>query len=165
MDWMNAVNDIIQKYSGQGGGTAAAPASPHEDFQRVAQAAPCDVVASGIAEAFRSDKTPAFPQMLSNLFGQSNPDQKAGLLNHLLGALGPEAAALIPGVSGLSVTPQQASQVTPEQVQQIASRAQNKRPTVVDQVSSFYAQHPGVVKAVGGMALSIMLQHIVRRQT
>ncbi len=49
MDWMNTINDIIQKYSGQGGGTAAAPANPHEDFSRVAQAAPKDVVAGGIA--------------------------------------------------------------------------------------------------------------------
>jgi hypothetical protein len=164
MDWMNAVNDIIQKYSGQGGGTAAAPANPHEDFQRVAEAAPKDVVASGIAEAFRSEKTPAFPQMLANMFGQSNPNQQAGVLNQLLSALGPAAASSIPGLSGPNVTPQQASQVTPDQVQQMAEQAQNKRPSIVDQVSSFYAQHPGVVKAAGGMALSIMLQHMVRRR-
>ena len=164
MDWMNAINDIIQKYSGAAGGTAAAPANPHEDFQRVAEAAPKDVLASGIAEAFRSEQTPAFPQMLANMFGQSNPNQQAGVLNHLLSALGPAAASIIPGLSGPNVTPQQASQVTPEQVQQMAEQAQNKRPSVVDQVSSFYAQHPGVVKAAGGMALSIMLQHMVRRR-
>jgi hypothetical protein len=164
MDWKNAINDIIQKYSGQGGGTAAAPASPHEDFQRVAQAAPKDVVASGLSEAFRSEKTPAFPQMLASMFGQSNPNQQAGLLNKLLTALGPEAASMIPGVSSPNVTPQQASQITPDQVQQMAERAQSKNPSIVDQVSSFYAQHPDVVKAVGGMALSIMLQHIVRRR-
>lgn len=161
---MNAINDIIQKYSGAAGGTAAAPANPHEDFQRVAEAAPKDVLASGIAEAFRSEQTPAFPQMLANMFGQSNPNQQAGVLNHLLSALGPAAASIIPGLSGPNVTPQQASQVTPEQVQQMAEQAQNKRPSVVDQVSSFYAQHPGVVKAAGGMALSIMLQHMVRRR-
>ena len=74
---MNAINDIIQKYSGAAGGTAAAPANPHEDFQRVAEAAPKDVLASGIAEAFRSEQTPAFPQMLANMFGQSNPNQQA----------------------------------------------------------------------------------------
>ena len=164
MDWMNAINDIIQKYSGAAGGTAAAPANPHEDFQRVAEAAPKDVLASGIAEAFRSEQTPAFPQMLANMFGQSNPNQQAGVLNHLLSALGPAAASIIPGLSGANVTPQQASQVTPEQVQQMAEQAQNKRPSVVDQVSSFYAKHPGVVKAAGGMALSIMLQHMVRRR-
>jgi hypothetical protein len=165
MDWKNAINDIIQKYSGQGGGTAAAPANPHEDFQRVAQAAPKEVVASGLSEAFRSEKTPAFPQMLASMFGQSNPNQQAGLLNKLLTALGPEAASMIPGVSSPNVTPQQASQITPDQVQQMAERAQNKNPSIVDQVSGFYAQHPDVVKAVGGMALSIMLQHIVRRRT
>ena len=85
-------------------------------------------------------------------------------MNQLLSALGPAAASIIPGLSGPNVTPQQASQVTPEQVQQMAEQAQNKRPSVVDQVSSFYAQHPGVVKAAGGMALSIMLQHMVRRR-
>lgn len=165
MDWKNAINDIIQKYSGQGGGTAAAPANPHEDFSRVAQAAPCDVVAGGIAEAFRSEKTPAFPQMLASMFGQSNPNQRAGLLSHLLGALGPEAANIIPGLTSPNVTPQQASQVTPDQVQQAAEKAQNKQPSIVDQVSGFYAQHPDVVKAAGGMAISIMLQHMARRRT
>jgi hypothetical protein len=164
MDWMNAINDIIQKYSGQGGGTAAAPANPHEDFKRVAQAAPQDVVAGGISEAFRSEKTPAFPQMLANMFGKSDPNQRAGLLSQLLGSLGPEAASIIPGISSPNITPQQASQVTPDQVQQIAERAQNKNPTIVDQVSSFYAQHPDVVKAAGGLALSIMLQHMARRR-
>jgi hypothetical protein len=164
MDWMNSIHDIIQKYSGQGGGTAAAPANPHEDFQRVAEAAPKEVVASGISEAFRSEKTPAFPQMLASMFGQSNPNQQAGLLNQLLSALGPAATTIVPGLSGPNVTPQQASQITPDQVQQIAEQAQNHRPSVVDQVSSFYAQHPDVVKAAGGMALSIMLQHMVRRR-
>jgi hypothetical protein len=102
--------------------------------------------------------------MVANMFGQSNPNQQAGVLNQLLSALGPAAASIIPGLSGTNVTPQQASQVTPQQVQQMAEQAQNKRPTVVDQVSSFYAQHPDVVKAAGGMALSIMLQHMVRRR-
>src|SRR5579883_3306151 len=151
MDWMNAVNDIFHKYSGQGGGTAAAPADTHSDFDRVAQAAPQDVVAGGIAQAFRSDKTPAFPQMLASMFGQSNPDQRAGLLNRLLGALGPQAASLLPGLQPGSVTPQQASQVAPEKVQQVAEQAQQQNPSVVDEVSSFYAQHPDVVKAAGGL--------------
>jgi len=33
---------------------------------------------------------------------------------------------------------------------------------VVDQVSSFYSQHPQVVKALGGLALTIALQHMMR---
>jgi hypothetical protein len=141
-----------------GAGTAAAPADPHGDFQQVAKAAPPGVVASGLSHAFRSDQTPPFPQMLASLFGQSDPNQRAGLLNRL-------RAALDPGLAGSgAVTPQQASQVSPDEVQQMAAQAERRNPSIVDEVSGFYAQHPQVVKAIGGMALSVALQHILRRR-
>ena len=166
MDWMNAVRDVVERYSGQGAGTAAAPADPHQDFQQVAEAAPPEVVAGGLSQAFRSDQTPAFPEMVANLFSHSNPDQRAGLLNQLLGSLGPGVLAALPGslssLAGGGVTPEQANHIPPEQVQQMAAHAERQNPTVVDQVSSFYAQHPQVVKAVGGLALSIALQHMLR---
>src|SRR5215467_5606827 len=116
MDWMNAVEDIFQRYSGQGGGTAAAPATPHEDFQQVTQAAPANVVAGGISQAFRSDQTPPFPEMLANLFSHSDPNQRAGVLNRLSASLRPEAWASLSGLGSLAsllrgsnVTPEQAS--------------------------------------------------------
>jgi hypothetical protein len=34
----------------------------------------------------------------------------------------------------------------------------------VDQVSNFFAEHPQVMKAVGGLALTIALQHMMRRR-
>jgi hypothetical protein len=157
MAWTDTLQELIQRYSGQGAGTAAAPADPHGDFQQVAKAAPPGVVAGGLSQAFRSDQTPSFPQMLASLFGQSDPNQRAGLLNRLKASLDPGAA---PG----SVTPQQASQVTPDQVQQMAAQAERRNPSVVDEVSGFYAQHPQVVKAVGGLALTIALQHILGRR-
>jgi len=169
MDWTNLINDVVQRYSGQGGGAAAAPANPHQDFQQVALAAPPNVVAGGIAQAFRSEQTPAFPEMLANLFRQSGPNQQAGLLTRLLGSLGPGALAGLPGLTGLSsllqggsVTPQQATQVSPEQVQQIAAHAERQNPSIVDEISNFYAQHPDVMKAAGGLALTIALQHILK---
>ena len=152
MNWMNAVEDVMQRYGGQSGGTAAAPENPHQDFDKVAQAAPPDVLASGISQAFRSDQTPAFPQMLANLFQNSDPNQRAGLLNRVLGTVG-----------GGNVTPQQASQMSPGQVQQMASQAQQQNPSIVDEASRFYAQHPQVVKAAGGLALTIALQHMLKR--
>ena len=54
-------------------------------------------LAEGLAHAFKSDQTPPFEQMVSGLFGQSNPDQKAGLLNQLLAALGPGGVAQVLG--------------------------------------------------------------------
>src|SRR5256885_16890130 len=90
MDWMNAVSEIVQRYSGQRGGAAAAHADAHQDFQQVAQAAPSDVVADGISQMFRSDETPSFPEMISNLFRKSDSGQRAGLLNHLLSSISPD---------------------------------------------------------------------------
>src|SRR6478609_7783611 len=146
MDWINAVSDIVQRYSGQGGGAANAPADVHSDYQQAAKAAPEDVTSSGISQAFRSDQTPPFPQMLANLFGQSDPNQRAGLLNRLLGAAGPGAlAGLLGGGSG-PVTAEQAKQVSPDQVEQLATHAEKQNPSIIDEVSRFYAQHPDVMK-------------------
>jgi len=148
MNWLDAVDNIVQRYKGQAGGAAAAPQDPHQDFQQVARAAPPEVVSDGISQMFRSDQTPSFPQMVSSLFGQSDPNQRAGLLERLLG---PAAG-------------QNPSQVSPAQVQQMASQAEQQDPSVIDRVSSFYAQHPGVMQAAGGLALTIALQHMMKRR-
>ena len=172
MAWMDLISDIFNRYSGAAGGTASAPADPHQDYRDIAEAAPPQVIADALAHAFRSDQTPSFPEMVTSLFRQSNPDQRAGLLNHLIGAISPAALASVPGLSELAgssgggprVTSQQASQISPELVQQAAAHAQSANPSIIDQVSGFYAQHPGVVRALGGAAITIALQHIARRR-
>ena len=170
MNWLDTLSGLAQRYSGQGGGTSSAPADPHQDYVNVTQHAPQEEVAGGLSQAFRSDRTPAFPEMVSNLFNHSDPNQRAGLLNRLLSGIGPGALAGLPGgLAGLlggrgEVTPEQANQLSPDQVQQIAAHAEKQNPSVVDQVSSFYAQHPQVVQALGGLALTIALQHMMRRR-
>jgi hypothetical protein len=171
MDCMNAVEEILQRYSGLGGGTAPAPDDPHQDFQQVAQSAPPNVIASGISQAFRSDQTPPFPQMLANLFSRSDPNQRAGVLNQLLSSVGAGTLTALPGLAGISsllhggnISPEQANQISPDQVQQMAAHAEKQNPSVVDQVSSFYAQHPQVMKAAGGLALTIALQHMLKNR-
>ena len=61
------------------------------------------------------------------------------------------------------VTPQQASQLTPEQVQAIAAQAEKHDPTVLDKVGGFYAEHPQLVKTLGTAALAIALAGISNR--
>lgn len=171
MGWMDAIGDIVNRYTGAAGGTASAPEDLHQDFMNVAKAAPPQVTADALAHAFRADQTPSFPEMVASLFQGSNPDQRAGLLNQLLGSVGPAALASIPGLKSLSgvlgggetITPQQANQVSPEQVQQAAEHAQRTNPSIVDQVSGFYASHPTAVKALGTAAVTLVLQHIARR--
>ena len=134
-------------------------------FDQVAQQAPQAELGAGLAEAMRSDQTPPFGNMVSQMFGQSSPEQQAGALNQILAALGPAAASalaggalgrmLSPGQS--QITPEQASQLSPDQVREIAAQAEQTHPGVIDQMSQFYAQHSGLIKTLGGAALAIAL--------
>lgn len=63
------------------------------------------------------------------------------------------------------ITPEQADQIPPEAVEEIAAQAEKKDPSVIDQVSNFYAEHPTLVKTLGAAALTIALSQIARRQT
>src|SRR5689334_2525200 len=168
MSWADAIKELIG--SGAGAGTAQAPSvpNPEQTFQQAAQQAPPQVVGSGLAEAFRSNQTPSFAEMVSTLFSHSNPEQRAGLLSRLIGAAGPAAlsgplAGLLGSNPGGQVSPQQASEVSPQAVQQLAQHAQSGNPSILEEVGSFYSQHPQVVQALGGLALSIAIQHMVRR--
>ena len=79
--------DILRRYSTQAGARDQNVASQH--FDEVARSAPPDAFAAVLPEAFRSNQTPPFGQMVAQLFGQSNPQQRAGVLNQLLGSVGP----------------------------------------------------------------------------
>lgn len=159
----------LEQYSAAG--PANPPANVHQDFEQVAQSAPQPQLAAGVSEAFRSNQTPPFGQMLGTLFSQSNGQQQAGILNQLLGSLGPAAAGAgaLGGLSsilggGTQVTPQQAQQVPPETVQQLAEQAQKNNPSIIDQAGSFYAQHPTLVKALGAGSLALIMSHMSRNQ-
>jgi hypothetical protein len=164
------LGNLLQQYLG--GQAGAAGTQPENDFDRVAQAAPRASVAQGVTQALRSDQTPPFAQMVSQMFGQSNPNQRAGMLNQLIGSLGPGALAALGGTLGNlfggdkqaqpHVSPEQAAQVSPEQVQQIAAKAEQENPSIVDRMGDFYAENPTLVKAIGGAALAIALGHIAQ---
>ncbi len=166
------LGSLLQQFAG--GGTVSAP-DVQDRFHQVAQNASPDLLSQGLAAMFHSDQTPAFGQMAGQLFGQANPNQQAGMLNQLLSSLGPAALASLAGgagggaLSGLlgqltqgggaaaAITPEQASQLTPQQVQQIASHAEQHSPGIIDKMSEFYAQHPGLIKTLGSAALTIAL--------
>jgi len=168
------LGNLLQQYIG---GAVANNGKAADDFDQVAQNAPRASIAQGIASALRSDQTPPFPQMVSQLFGQSNPDQRAGMLNSLLGGaggglLGSVAGGALGKIFGgnapSKVTPEQAAQVSPEQVQELAEKAQQENPGIVDRMSDFYAEHPTLIKAAGGAALAVALGYMannIRQQS
>ncbi|WP_426177856.1 hypothetical protein [Massilia sp. TWR1-2-2] len=165
------LGNLLQQYASQ---NPANPQQAENDFDQVAQAAPRGDLARGVSEAFRSDQTPPFPQMLGQMFGQSNSGQQAGMLNQLLGGLGPGVLASLAGgalgnlgnlfgggnnnnAQAPQISPEQASRMTPEQVQQIAEKAEQDNPGIMDRMGEFYAEHPQLVKGLGGAALALVL--------
>lgn len=176
MDWINQVSGILQQY--QGAQADRTPDTVEDDFDNFTQAAPQSAVADGLAAAFRADQTPPFAQMLGGLFRQSDGQQRASILNTLISALGPAVVSQIlsraGGGSGLAgilgggrqpqVTPEVAEQIPPEAVERVAQEAEQRDPSVVDMISNVYAQHPTLIKTLGGAALTIALAKIAQRQ-
>jgi len=163
------------------------PDGDENDFDQVAQQAPPAVMSQGVAEAFRSDRTPPFPNMLGQMFGQSDPNTRAGILNHLIAAAGPAIlsgvlsrgggagmgggglGSLLGGLFGAGgfgqtsvpqITPEQASQVAPHAVEELAREAQQNNPDIISRVSDFAAQNPMLVKGLGAVAVGIALKHL-----
>ncbi|HUL93843.1 MAG TPA: hypothetical protein VLV56_16000 [Burkholderiales bacterium] len=166
---MGLLDGLLQQYLSASPGQAAPAAEDH--FHEVSKALPADVIGKGVAEALRSDHTPPIGQMIGQLFGQSTPQQQAGMLNQVLAALGPTALAALGGgalgglvspnaAAGGQITPQQASQLTPEQVERITAEAAKRNPSLVDSLGRFYAEHPGLVKTLGSAALTIVLAKV-----
>ena len=169
MGLLDSVSELLKQYAG---GTANSTNTP-DHFEQVSKAASPDMIADGLAAVFRSDQTPAFGNLVGNLFSQSNSEQKAGLLSQLLGSVGPGALAQIAGGGALAsllkggtnqITSDQAQTVSPETVQQLAAHAEKSDPSVIDRASSFFAQHPTLIKTLGGAALSIALAKVAERQ-
>lgn len=159
-----SVTDILKSYLDR-------PTDTQQDFDDVARQVPTDALAGGLADAFRSDQTPEFGQMVSSLFAGSNAQQRSGLLQQLAESLGPGALASVAG--GLLARWQQAKaqgndqRDAPEldigQVQEVADAAEKQDSSVMDRIGSFYAQHPDVVKVLGGTALAVALGQIANR--
>lgn len=168
------LNRILQQYLGGAAGDDAAGAADH--YEQVAQSTPPDVLSHGLAAAFQSEQTLPFAEMVAHLFSQGTPQQQAGMLTQLLGSLGPAALAALSNTGALrglagqgtspdtgGLAPDQIGQVTPDQVRAIAEHAQQTSPGIVDKMSGFYADHPSLVKTLGGAALTIALAKIADR--
>src|SRR3954447_19642145 len=126
MDWMQQLGSMLQNYATGSADHRAA----EQDFDRVAQHAPRETMASGIAEAFRSNQTAPFPNMLSQLFSNSSGDQRATVLNSLVTTLGPAVIARVMSKHGVStanpvgqgpIRPDEAEHVPPAAVEELAA--------------------------------------------
>lgn len=175
MSWMDQLGGLLQQYASNPSHQTA-----EQDFDQVATSAPRQALSGGLADAFRSQQTPPFPNMLGQLFGQSSGSQKASILNTLLATVGPSllsgAMSRQSGGGGLGnlagllgggqqqITPEQAENIPPQAVEEIAREAEQKDPNIVDRVSDFYAEHPTLVKGLGAAALAIAMSGMAKQK-
>jgi len=166
---------LLSKYLNVPAGQVSPDAEDH--YQQVAQHASPQVLGQGISDALRSDQTPSLGQMVSDVYARAAPNQQAGMLKQILNSLPPGALQSIGGgaLGGIlgqlaagggaaqGVTPQQASQISPSQVQDLANHAERHDPGIFDKLGSFYAEHPDLVKRLGAAALTIAMANIAGR--
>lgn len=163
MSLIDQMKGLLSQYaSGTEGGDAGA------HFQQVAQSVDSGTLAQGIAAAMRSDQTPPFAQLVSQLFANGSADQKMAMLNTLLSSLPADQraqlTAIIPGAGGAApVTGDQAAGVSADAVKTLAQRVEQQEPGIVDKMSSLYAQHPTLVKTLGTAAMVIAMRKIAER--
>lgn len=142
----------------------------NEHFDQVAQNVPQQSLANGIASMLGSGGSGNFGQMASQLFNGGDPAQKSGMLNMLLASAGPAVLSQFMGggggLSGLlkggqtTIPPEQAAQVSPDEVKQLAEQVHAQHGGIADQLGSFYAQHPALVKTLGAAALGLVVNHL-----
>ncbi len=173
------IGNILQQYNNVN--PQQPPGRVEQDFDDIAQNTPHEDLSHGIGAAFRSDQTPPFGSMVGQLFGQADSNQRSGMLSHLLGALGPSVLGSLAGGSmgggalggllnratgqqSVELRPEDVDNLSPEQVQELAAHAERENPGIIDHMSQFYAQNPGMVKALGGAALAIALGQMSQRR-
>lgn len=137
-------------------------------FQQVAQSVDSGTLAQGISAAMRSDQTPPFAQVVSQLFSSGSGEQKMAMLNTLLSSVSPEQraqlAGVIPGLgAAASVTSEQAAAVSPTAVQHLAQHVEQHDAGIVDKMSTLYAAHPTLVKTLGAAAMIIAMRKIAEQ--
>jgi hypothetical protein len=164
MGLLDNLTGMLSQYAS--GAAPAGDAGAH--FEQVAQSVDSGSVAQGIAAAMRSNETPPFAQMVSQLFSSGSGDQKMAMLNTLLSSVSPEqraqVSALIPGLgTASSVTGDQAAAISPTAVQALAQHVEQHDAGIVDKMSTLYAAHPTLVKTLGTAAMMIAMRKIAER--
>ena len=164
MDLLGSLKGVLAQYT-----SGSAPAGdPSAHFDQVAQSVDSGTLAQGIAEAMRSDQTPPFAQLASQIFASGSGEQKMAMINTLLSSMSPDQrtqlSGLIPGLGATSsMTSAQAAAVSPAALQTLAQQVEQHDGGIVDKMSSFYAAHPTLVKTMGTAAMMIAMRKIAER--
>jgi len=152
MGLLDSVKGVLAQYT-----AGAAGGNVENDFHQVAQSADAGALASGIAAVMHSDQTPPFAQIVSQLFANGSSDQQSAMLKALVGAapadLQGQLTSMLAGAQGGQAP-------SSDVIASVAKKVEQSNPGAIDMMSSFYAQHPTLVKTLGSAAMMIAMRKI-----
>lgn len=156
-----SLGDLLQQIVG-----AAGPTPTQVD--EVAQNANREQVQGGVAAALGSAGAPQLSNVVAELFAKSTPEQRAAILNAITerlgaGALANVAGGVLAGHEGTgtpAVSADETAAITPDHVRDVVDAATAQDPGLLQRVSSFYAEHPALVKTLGSGLLMVALAHM-----
>src|SRR5262249_53071058 len=140
-----------------------------DDVNSLLSSAEPTSLAQGIAASIRSDDTPPFAHLVSQMFSSASDDQKSTILNTLLSSVTPEQRAhlsgLIPGMgTTASGSTEQAAAISPADIQSLARGVEQHDAGIIEKMSALYAAHPTLIKTLGAAALTVAMRHIASQQ-
>jgi hypothetical protein len=181
MDLMGMLGGVLQQVEG-GQTPAGLPQHMDNAASMIPPGALGDVLShifnsSSTPEAASAAGTPPFSQMIGGLFGQSSAGTQASVLNSLISSAGPALLGSIMGSGGLSnlagvlggstprpLSPDEAAQIPPEEVEKLAHHVQQQNPGIMDEMSQIYSAHPTLIKTLGTGAMMLAMRKISQMQ-
>jgi hypothetical protein len=141
-------------------------ASLDVDFEQALALAPRTALEVSLAVTFRSARAP-FAQTLARLYERADRSVRAALLNTLLTAV-PDLETMYSIVvvnKAGRITPKATDLIPGGRVLEIASSAESMNPSVIDQVSAYYARKPAVLLELDSQSRGTILRSLARAET
>ncbi|MBV9656649.1 MAG: hypothetical protein JO295_00940 [Verrucomicrobia bacterium] len=174
---MGILDQLAGLLGGATGGGADASASGgnvsesdiHDHYRQLTNEVPAHQIGDAVGPALSNLGTSQVLQQILNSAQQMDPQQRGGLMQSLLnglssGGMGGNLSGLL---SQLGVRPEVAqnpSAATPEEVAQVAAHAHENAPGVFQAAMGFYRQHPTLVQALGTVAMTQIMRHLVQQR-
>jgi hypothetical protein len=166
MRWVDQMGGVLLEYAHPQRNQLFPTIKDH--FSKLVDHAPKQAIATGLAAVFRAEDTPAFAQMVVDLFEHSDALRRAGVLTVLVPYVSQESQNVLAdgGLFGfppgpMRVLPDRMMDVSPEAVFLLATEAERRhRSGTIAVVSAFYAEHPAVLRHLGAHTLSLIMTSI-----
>ncbi len=132
------------------------------DDGQTTEASPVDTIKKLLSSA-GTEGGPDLSGLVGQLFEHSNDTQKKGLLNQIMGALGPQGSSIAQETLGVSLpdaaneySEEHVANISPEQVQALIAQAHTFAPDLAQRIGGFYSEHHDLLHTVGGFVISFI---------